>query len=180
MRATIIIFTAFILSGCATTFDSKYKPSVGTPVSMARLVANTNSTGTTGRFYNLFLSESNTCASGPMVPLGAQLLAEAHQTLPSAAIPAGRPITLVVQYREARAGQTKACGNVAKFTPEAGHNYDIQFNVTNQGASCAISVLDAASGLIALEPSDTCYAQLGAPNGTALATNYEVRVQSYP
>ena len=180
MRAAIIIFAALILSGCATTLDSRYKPSANTPASTARLVANTNSTGTMGRHYNFFLSESNTCVAGPMIPLGARLMADDHQTLPSTAIPAGRPITLVVLYREARAGQTRSCGNVAKFVPEPDHSYDVQFDVTNQGTSCAISVLDAASGLIALEPGDSCHAQTGVPNGKALGTNYEVRVQSSP
>lgn len=181
MRKTVTcLLAALILSGCAATLSSKYKPSAGTPISMARLVADTNSTGTMGRYYNFFLSESNECAAGPMIPVGTRLLADAHQILPSTSIPAGKPITLVVQYREARPAQIRACGNVAKFTPEPGHSYDIKFNVTNQGTSCSISVLDTASGLMALEESDACYAQSEAPNGKSLTTNFEAKVERYP
>lgn len=181
MRKTAIgCLATFILSGCAATLNSKYRPTAGAPVAMARLVADTSSTGTMGRYYNTFLSESNTCAAGTMIPLGTRLLADAHQTLPSTAIPAGQPITIVVQYREARPGQIRACGNVAKFTPEPGHSYDIGFKVTNQGTSCSISVLDTATGLVALEPNDACYAQTGVPNGRSLTTNFEAKVERYP
>ncbi|WP_417471915.1 hypothetical protein [Luteimonas mephitis] len=152
---------------------------------MARLVADTSSTGTMGRHYNFFLSEDGRCAATPMISLGGRMMADDHQVLPDAAIPAGQPVTLVVQYREARPGQMRSCGNVARFAPEAGRSYDVQFNVTNQGASCAISVRDVLSGSVSLESSDACHAQIGrennpVPNGEALITNIEVQIQRYP
>jgi hypothetical protein len=178
MRKTITGFLVVsALAGCATDLSSKYEPGAGVPVSMARLVADTDSTGTMGRHYDFLLSEGNTCVEGPMIRIGGRLIADAHQTLPSTAIPAGKPVTLVVQYREARVAQTRACGHVAKFTPEPGHSYDINFSVVNEGTSCSISVLDTVSGPIALEPSDSCNAQAEAPNGRSFVTNFKAQVQ---
>jgi hypothetical protein len=186
MKTKVVsIILVMLLPGCAATLNSKYKPKPAVPTAMVRLVAETNSTGTMGRHYNFFLSEDNSCAAGPMTSLGGKLIAEDRQVLPSTAIPAGQPITLVVQYREGRVGQMRSCGNVARFAPEEGHSYDVLFHVTSQGERCNISVQDAQLAPVSLQPSGDCYAQMGPgkspiPNGRALVTDVKVQVQRHP
>lgn len=180
----ICLSAMLLLSGCAATLNSKYTPISGSPTATIRLIANTNSTGTMGRHYNFSLSTDNTCTAGRMTSLGGKLIAKDHEELPPTAIPATEPISVVVVYREGRPGQMRSCGNVARFVPQQGHDYQVLFDVTQQSLSCAISVQDGAAEPVFLEPSDDCFAQTNPgqgpiPNGKALVTNIQVRVQTY-
>lgn len=177
----IAVTATILLFGCATTIKSKYTPGVGVPTANIRLIANTSSTGTLGRHYNLFLPTDDECVLGRMTPLGGRTIAKDHEELPPVAVPAAKSISVVVMYREGRAGQMRSCGNVARFLPRIGGDYNILFDVTDQSLRCKISVEEGGAKPVILEPAGECVAQTSPgkrqiPNGKGSITNINVQI----
>lgn len=173
MRFNVLVITTLTaISGCAT--GSKYVPAQGEATATVRLVTSSNSTGVLSRSYNFFLSTKNTCSAERMLSLGWEPFASDHGQLPAVAIPAETSVSLVVMYFEGRAGQARSCGNVARFTPRAGREYEVHFDVTDESMQCPIDVEETGVGPLALEDSSACPAQTGAggkplPNGVGVA-----------
>lgn len=175
------VMALILLCGCATVLKSQYKPIAGVPTATIRLVANTNSTGTLGRHYNIFLSNGDECVLGQMPSLGGKMVVKDHEELSPVAVPAEKSISIVVMYREGRAGQMRSCGDVARFQPQAARDYKILFDVTDQSLNCKISVEDQGSKKIPLEPAGDCVAQTApgkrpVPNGKGSITNIYVQM----
>ena len=147
-----------------------------------RLTADTHSTGTLSRSYNFFLSIDNTCTAGKMASLAWKQVASHHEQLPAVDIPAGAPMSLVVLYYEGRFGETRSCGNAARFTPQAGRTYDVQFDVMDEGMQCPIVVKEADVGPLVLEDSSDCRAQpgIGGPSTNGVGQGIKMQIQVQP
>lgn len=185
MKSCTTILAMLLLTSCAATLNSKYAPPTGKESSTINFVADTDSKGALGRHYNFFLAENNLCSTSDLVLLGGKLIADDHQELSATSIPAGKPITLTAVYREGRLGQIRSCGNVVKFTPVAGQDYTLNFEVINQAAICNIAISDSAGLQVNLEKASLCYAIQPArgspiPNGIGFIENIAVQVYTVP